>query len=290
MSIWDACRDNDVEGVERYVRLGGDINAKMDDDGGTPLIYATWHENEQVVRRLVELGANVDAQDDCGYTALMYASCDGCFEIVRFLVLHKADIEKMDFDGKTAFMLASSSGQLTVVRHLLACERKLEKKRKSRTPSSENDSRFPCGMLYAKDNNGSNAFDLACVNGRASTVLYLAKEHLKLRSDYAEFGIEKFIPRYVEMDIYEYDDLCKNAVPLYVNRAVNDLGFAQDMERSVDEILSNPDKDLGRYGMEGSDVELLTKLLKTLRSIDYTEKVERKCEEETPSYDYDMEL
>jgi ankyrin repeat domain-containing protein 50 len=52
------------------VRENIEVNAKVEEDGGTALHWAARHGNEVVVRLLLERGADVDAKDDGGKTAL----------------------------------------------------------------------------------------------------------------------------------------------------------------------------------------------------------------------------
>jgi ankyrin repeat protein len=62
-------------------------------DGWTALMIASTKGEEELVRVLVENGAEVNKRktgDGC--TALMFAAAKGHTEIVRFLLLHHADV------------------------------------------------------------------------------------------------------------------------------------------------------------------------------------------------------
>jgi ankyrin repeat protein len=61
-----------------------------------------------------------EAQEDDGWTCLQTAAGHGRLEIVKFLVEVGADINKQDFDGWTPLHAASANGHLGVCRYL--CE------------------------------------------------------------------------------------------------------------------------------------------------------------------------
>jgi ankyrin repeat protein len=62
-----------------------------------------------------------EAQGDDGWTCLQNAAGHGHLEIVKFLVECGADLNKQDFDGWTPLHAASANGHLGVCRYL--CER-----------------------------------------------------------------------------------------------------------------------------------------------------------------------
>jgi len=80
----------DIATVEKLIAEGRDINGTAPDDNGnetrtTPLMLATYRENEEVVRLLVENGARVDLVDDYNRSALWYAVFQQNLELVEFL-------------------------------------------------------------------------------------------------------------------------------------------------------------------------------------------------------------
>ncbi|MFZ5806198.1 MAG: ankyrin repeat domain-containing protein [Verrucomicrobiota bacterium] len=88
--------------------------------------------NENMIRRhmkamelLLDAGANINVQDESGYTPLMKASEFGCLEIVKFLLEKGADIETKNTFGDTALTHASSCLDGTeALRVLRDCVRK----------------------------------------------------------------------------------------------------------------------------------------------------------------------
>jgi hypothetical protein len=63
-------------------------------------------------------GANVNAKDEYGSTALMLAAKEGHLDVVRFLVEHGADIFEKDKDNKDASNHAMDHGHEEVAKYL----------------------------------------------------------------------------------------------------------------------------------------------------------------------------
>ena len=76
------------------------------DHGVTAMMAAARDGHTDVVKLLLEKGANVHAQDSDGWTALMYAAEGGHFELTKTLLASGADYSQTTSDGKTAFDLA----------------------------------------------------------------------------------------------------------------------------------------------------------------------------------------
>jgi ankyrin repeat protein len=67
------------------------INMK-DERGFTPLLYATYTDNVQIVKILLEYNPDVNTQDVTGNTALMGVSFKGNLDMVSLLLSNDADI------------------------------------------------------------------------------------------------------------------------------------------------------------------------------------------------------
>lgn len=65
-----------------------------------------------MVKKLIDLGANIDAIDDNGETPLFYAASQGSFETVKILVEHGADFNLLNNANKTSLDLANENGDL----------------------------------------------------------------------------------------------------------------------------------------------------------------------------------
>ena len=76
------------------------MNAK-NEDGWTPLHWATHKGHREITELLLAKGADVNAKDESGMTPLHYAADYGHEEIVELLISKGADVNAKDNDGKT---------------------------------------------------------------------------------------------------------------------------------------------------------------------------------------------
>jgi len=114
-----AFREN-LEVVQKLIEYDADINAK-DGTGWTPLHWASQGFNfkdDSVLRLLLEHGANINARAENGWTPLHMASHDGALEVVRVLLEHGVDVEAKDNYGKTALQEAAEKGHEEIVKLL----------------------------------------------------------------------------------------------------------------------------------------------------------------------------
>ncbi|XP_053573856.1 KN motif and ankyrin repeat domain-containing protein 2 [Bombina bombina] len=103
--------DEDIETVTQMLRLG-DVNCRASQAGQTALMLAVSHGRLDVVRALLECGADVNVQDHDGSTALMCACEHGHADIVTLLLaVPSCDVALTDNDGSTALSIALEAGQ-----------------------------------------------------------------------------------------------------------------------------------------------------------------------------------
>ncbi|KAI4816216.1 hypothetical protein KUCAC02_008551 [Chaenocephalus aceratus] len=89
----------------------GDVNAKASQAGQTALMLAVSHGRTDMVRALLDRGADVNLQDDEGSTALMCSSEHGHAHIVRLLLAQDhCDATLNDSDDSTALSIALEAG------------------------------------------------------------------------------------------------------------------------------------------------------------------------------------
>ncbi len=93
--------------INRFTEAGANIDVE-DNQGITALIRAvsmacTLDKGIEVIKGILELGANIEHRDLLGRTALMAACYHGDIETVKFLLSRGALISTQDKEGKTAF-------------------------------------------------------------------------------------------------------------------------------------------------------------------------------------------
>ena len=89
----------------------------MTDNGATPLFKSAHQGHLEVVRFLVESGADKhQGRTDNGSTPLSIAADQGHLEVVRFLVESGANKDQgLTIDGRTPLFIAAQTGHLEVV-------------------------------------------------------------------------------------------------------------------------------------------------------------------------------
>ncbi len=93
--------------VEKLLALRPNIDAQTA-RGESALSLALDRRDANIVRRLIEAGANPDTKDRKGLTPLMHASADGDLESVKFLLRKQADVSVNNNNGVTALTIAST--------------------------------------------------------------------------------------------------------------------------------------------------------------------------------------
>lgn len=106
-----AAMSGNVNGVKEALAKGADVNSRGDAED-TALIVASYYKinhpdnYQQIVKLLLNAGANVNAQDQFGNTAILFAARSGHLEIVEILLQAGADIFQTSKNGKTALSLS----------------------------------------------------------------------------------------------------------------------------------------------------------------------------------------
>ncbi len=95
-----------------------DVNV-AEPDGSTPLLWATYKVDHELVRALLKAGAKANVTNRYGSAPLTEAVKLADVELVRMLLEAKADPNSPNQDGQTALMLASSLGSLEIARLLV---------------------------------------------------------------------------------------------------------------------------------------------------------------------------
>jgi ankyrin repeat protein len=96
-----------LEIVRLLINHGADVTAQ-DMTCSTPLQLASYSGILEVVQILLENGSGVNARNETHSTPLHRASLLGCVESVQVLINHGADVNAQDWTDKTPLHLASS--------------------------------------------------------------------------------------------------------------------------------------------------------------------------------------
>jgi len=96
-----------------------DVNIQ-DKCGNAPLVLAVKLNNPEIIRMLLQRGANPDIQDKVGKTALIHATQNRNIEIIKILLQYGANPNIIDEDRGTALLYATHSKQIKIIEMLIA--------------------------------------------------------------------------------------------------------------------------------------------------------------------------
>ena len=112
-----AADKGDVKKVSRFIKKGMDVNLS-DDFGWTPLFRAAKKGHAEVVKLLLDAGAEVD-KPTAGIAPLWWAAESGHTDAAKVLLDHGANINAPGKEGATALYTAVNFGRKGVIELLL---------------------------------------------------------------------------------------------------------------------------------------------------------------------------
>ncbi|HTC41698.1 MAG TPA: ankyrin repeat domain-containing protein [Candidatus Acidoferrales bacterium] len=106
--------------IARYLATqGADINAPATNGSGyNALTGAVANGHTEIVKWLLETGADPNYRYGPGYSPLLTAAANGHLEIVKLVLAHGADLRAVTNDGRSALALASERNHPAVAEHL----------------------------------------------------------------------------------------------------------------------------------------------------------------------------
>jgi ankyrin repeat protein len=124
-------RGGQQEEALQAIRQGVDVNA-LQADGSSPLLWAVYRVDHQLVAELLARGAKPDVGNMLGATPLTEAVNIADEELVRLLLKARADPNLGNQDDQTPLMLAARTGSLPIVQMLVKAGAKVDTREKSR--------------------------------------------------------------------------------------------------------------------------------------------------------------
>ncbi len=109
--------DADLAHIKKLIAMGANLEAR-DDKGNTPVLAAAFRAQNNIVKELLVAGANPDAENKSGGFPLMLAGVMGPPEnpdLAQMLIDHKAQVDKT-YRSLTPLMWAAQRGFKDVVR------------------------------------------------------------------------------------------------------------------------------------------------------------------------------
>ena len=211
------CQNGHLEVLKYLVERGADVNTASI-KGSTPLVHASQNGHLEVVEYLVEQGANVNTRDIDGSTPLMYVCQNGHLEVVKYLVERGADVNATSIKGSTPLIYASQKGHFKVVKFLV--ERGANNLNYALILASEKGSLQIVKYLIKQGaNNLNNALIRASQNGHFKVVEFLVERGannlgealIRARSNRHLKVIEFLAERVNEEDSNNFSDIKSDA-------------------------------------------------------------------------------
>lgn len=108
--------------VEKLLLAGADVNASTADNGFTPLMFAAEKGDANIANLLINNGADVNRADmENGWTALVYAIRVKCVDVVKLLLDKGAEVNKVDLHNWSPIMRAVVINSAPITQMLLDC-------------------------------------------------------------------------------------------------------------------------------------------------------------------------
>ncbi len=113
----EAAKAGNIEDVKRLLEQGAEVDAQ-DYYRETAMMWAARKGHLKIIEFLVGKGADVNARNNYGWTAIMNAAWRGRVDVVEFLANKGVDVNVKNYNGETALMKAAFWGNSDNVRLL----------------------------------------------------------------------------------------------------------------------------------------------------------------------------
>lgn len=137
--VWDVVEQHRLAVLTSLLNKGStDVNAK-DEDGASPLHCVKYENNKapNMIKLLIERGADIAAKNNQGQTALHLACSEPCLRSFIALVEQGADTAAVDLKGQNVVHYAAHAGNTKLVKAMAQ--------------------KWPATLLAARDKHGRNA-------------------------------------------------------------------------------------------------------------------------------------
>ena len=114
IALQEACYAGNLDIVKFLIDIGADVNAWIG-TRGTALLSATLANHKQIAELLIANGADVNRRNYIGQSILHFACQEGNKEIVQLLIDNKAYIEALNNYGQTPLNLAQQVGHTEII-------------------------------------------------------------------------------------------------------------------------------------------------------------------------------
>ena len=112
--------NNNVEVIKCLIEYGADVRA-VTEEGGTLLHLVALNNELSVVKYVLSLGLDINSTDKDGWTPLQWAVRDNNnVEVIKCLIEYGADVRAVTEEGGTLLHLVAGNNELSVVKYVLS--------------------------------------------------------------------------------------------------------------------------------------------------------------------------
>lgn len=93
--LWDACISGNLKKANKSISKGANVNAldtRKNKSGRRPLNWAAFYGHSEIVKLLLDNGADIDGQNNTGFTPVHHAVENNKKDLVILLIAAKADV------------------------------------------------------------------------------------------------------------------------------------------------------------------------------------------------------
>ncbi len=133
--IHDGAKNGDLAKVKSLLQKDPKLANSEDEYQRTPLFFASYSKNKEIVMLLISKGAEVNKKDKFGLTALNIAASKNAGDIAAILISKGADVNSTDVQGDTPLHEAASKNSKATASLLISKGASVKAKNfKSSTP------------------------------------------------------------------------------------------------------------------------------------------------------------
>ena len=181
--LLEAAARNDIEEVRRLLSLGVSPDS-TNEDGLTALHQCCIDDSEEMMKVLVEFGANVNAADSEQWTPLHAAATCGHLHLVKFLIEKEASLLAVNGDGNMPYDICEDETTLSFIENEMAkrgVTQELIDETRGRTEAKMLADLAQLaaehGDLEFRDKHRATPLHIAAANGYLSVLEFLLDNH-----------------------------------------------------------------------------------------------------------------
>ena len=181
--LLEAAARNDIDEVRRLLSLRVTPDS-TNDDGLTALHQCCIDDSEEMMKVLVEFGADVNAADSEQWTPLHAAATCGHLHLVKFLIDNGANLLAVNGDGNMPYDICEDETTLSYIENEMAkrgVTQELIDTTRARTETTMLQDLMKLAQVHSdleyRDHQGATPLHIAAANGYLSVLEFLLDHH-----------------------------------------------------------------------------------------------------------------